>query len=129
MFKTCCVVLTYTSAFFLGLLRLGWSSTSAKRSNELVPVLERLFKELDSLNLLLVRRSMVPYFATPLLCQLQSKLDVKDPNSGMLEDQIVHMLKYAFDLSLAPEGCHFLVCSLGDRPEASLHHVGARGEG
>ena len=127
LFKTCCVVLTYTSAFFLGLLRLGWSSTSAKRSNELVPVLERLFKELDSLNLLLVRRSMVPYFATPLLCQLQSKLDVKDPNSGMLEDQIVHMLKYAFDLSLAPEAAisSFAVSATGLKPRSitSEHEV------
>jgi hypothetical protein len=99
MYKSCGVVMTYTSSFFVALLRVDLSLAV----NDAVPVLERLFEELGHLNLLLGRKSMIPYFSIPLLCQLHSKMDQSAPFIGALENQLVHMLKFAFDLSLAPE--------------------------
>ena len=107
--KNCGVILTYTSAFFLALLVVDRSAAAkggadvggtVQGDDDAVPVLDRLFRELGSLNLLLGRKSMIPYFATPLLSQILSKISDSAPHVAMLVNQLKQMLGFAFDLSL-----------------------------
>ena len=125
--KYCGAILAHMSAFFMALLTIEMIPDSNGTGSNVVPTLERLFQELGQLNLLVVRRSMVPYFATPLLCQIHSKMDDKAPNAEILEDLIFAMLKLAFNLSLT-QSADLLSDSvsldgLRPRPITSEHEV------
>jgi hypothetical protein len=104
-FKQCQILLVTSSAIFLALLGLDWNES---HDTDVVPVLDRLFDELGCLGLLLSRKSMIPFFALPYLGSIYSRLSSDDADGtsaklGMLESQMIHMLKFAFDVSLSPE--------------------------
>lgn len=95
------VLLCHATSFFLGLLSL---ECCKDKDAMLVEQSEVLFGELGRLGVLLDQRSLVPYFALPLLRQVYSKISSTNSTSlDILSTQMEHMITFGFGVCLTAQ--------------------------